>query len=143
MDTMQLVIFRLNDQEYGINIFNVNEIVPYSLPTRIPNLPAYIEGVLNLRGSVIPIISMKKRFNIEDRGVNDRTRIIVSNTGGRVAGFVVDEASEVLTIDKGSIEPVSDVVSGISQKYIEGIGKKDGGSMFILLDFNEIYSEEA
>lgn len=142
MDTLQLVIFRLNGQEYGINIFNVNEIVPYGLPTKIPNSPAYIEGVLNLRGRVIPIISLKKKFNMEDNGVNDRTRIIVSNAGGRITGFIVDEASEVLTIEKESIEPVSDIATDISSKYIGGIGKKAGGDMFILLDFNEIYNEQ-
>ncbi len=143
MDTMQLVIFRLNGQEYGIDIFNVNEIVPYSKPTKIPNSPAYIEGVLNLRGHVIPVMSLKKRFNLEDSGTDDRTRIVVANTGGNVAGFVVDEASEVLTVDKGSIEPVSEVVSGISRKYINGVGKLDNGRMYILLNFNELYSEEA
>ncbi|NLK36016.1 MAG: purine-binding chemotaxis protein CheW [Gracilibacteraceae bacterium] len=141
MDTMQLVIFRLDDQEYGVNIFNVNEIVPYALPTKIPNLPVYIEGVLNLRGSVIPVINLRKKFNLEDSAVNDRTRIIVSNNEGKTAGFVVDEASEVLTIDKDSIEQVSDVVSNISRRYIEGIGKKEGGEMFILLNIKELYSE--
>lgn len=141
MDTMQLVIFRLDDQEYGVNIFNVNEIVPYALPTKIPNSPVYIEGVLNLRGSVIPVINLRKKFNLEDSAVNDRTRIIVSNNEGKTAGFVVDEASEVLTIDKDSIEQVSDVVSNISRRYIEGIGKKEGGEMFILLNIKELYSE--
>jgi purine-binding chemotaxis protein CheW len=143
MDTMQLVIFRLDGQEYGIDIFNVNEIVPYSKPTKIPNTPAYIEGVLNLRGHVIPVMSLKKRFNLEDAGADDRTRIIVANTGGTVAGFVVDEASEVLTVEKSSIEPVSEIVSNISKKYISGVGKLDNGRMYILLNFNELNSEDA
>ncbi len=143
MDTMQLVIFRLNGQEYGIDIFKVNEIVPHSKPTKIPNSPAYIEGVLNLRGHVIPIISLKKKFNLEDAGTDDRTRIIVANTGGNVAGFVVDEASEVLTVDKDSIEPVSEIVSNISRKYISGVGKLDNGRMYILLNFDELYTEES
>lgn len=142
METMQLVIFRLNGQEYGIDIFKVNEIVPYSKPTKIPNSPAYIEGVLNLRGHVIPIISLKKKFNLEDAATDDRTRIIVANTGGNVAGFVVDEASEVLTVDKDNIEPVSEIVSNISRKYISGVGKLDNGRMYILLNFNELYTEE-
>lgn len=143
MDTIQLVIFRLNGQEYGIDIFNVNEIVPYSKPTQIPNSPAYIEGVLNLRGHVIPVISLKKKFNLEDTGADDRTRIVVANTGGLVAGFVVDEASEVLTVEKDSIEPVSEIVSNISRKYISGVGKLDNGKMYILLNFKELYAEEA
>ncbi len=142
MDTMQLVIFGLNGQEYGIDIFKVNEIVPYSKPTKIPNSPDYVEGVLNLRGHVIPIISLKKRFNLEDPGTDDRTRIIVSNTGGTVAGFVVDEASEVLTVEKDSIEPVSEIVSSISRKYIAGVGKLSNGRMYILLNFDELYTEE-
>ncbi|MGE5678746.1 MAG: chemotaxis protein CheW [Pseudomonadota bacterium] len=141
MDTLQLVIFQLNGQEYGIDIFKVNEIVPYTKPTKIPNSPAFIEGVLNLRGRVIPIISLKKRFNLEDAGSDERTRIIVSNTGATVAGFVVDEASEVLTVDKESIEPVSDIVSSISKKYISGVGKLSNGRMYILLNFDELYTE--
>ena len=142
MDTMQLVIFGLNEQQYGIDIFKVNEIVPYSKPTKIPNSPDYIEGVLNLRGRVIPVINLKTRFNLEDRGTDDRTRIIVSNTGGSVAGFVVDEASEVLTVNKESIEPVSEIVSSISKKYISGVGKLENGKMYILLNFDELYTEE-
>ncbi|HYE83625.1 MAG TPA: chemotaxis protein CheW [Clostridia bacterium] len=143
MDTMQLVIFGLNGQEYGIDIFMVNEIVPYTKPTKIPNSPSYIEGVLNLRGRVIPVISLKKKFNLEDSGTDDRTRIIVASTGNSVAGYVVDEASEVLTVDKDSIEPVSDIISNISRKYISGVGKLDNGRMYILLNFNELYTEEA
>lgn len=142
MDTMQLVIFGLNGQEYGIDIFKVNEIVPYTKPTKIPNSPTYIEGVLNLRGRVIPVINLKNRFNLEDPGTDDRTRIIVSNTGGSVAGFVVDEASEVLTVDKDSIEPVSEIVSSISKKYISGVGKLSNGRMYILLNFDELYKED-
>lgn len=142
MDTMQLVIFGLNEQQYGIDIFKVNEIVPYSKPTKIPNSPGYIEGVLNLRGRVIPVINLKTRFNLEDRGTDDRTRIIVSNTGGSVAGFVVDEASEVLTVNKESIEPVSEIVNSISKKYISGVGKLENGKMYILLNFDELYTEE-
>jgi purine-binding chemotaxis protein CheW len=142
MDTMQLVIFKLNGQEYGIDIFNVNEIVPYSKPTQIPNSPSYIEGVLNLRGHVIPVISLKKKFSLEDSGLNSSTRIIVANTGRSVAGFVVDEASEVRTVEKDSIETVSEIVSNISRKYISGVGKLENGRMFILLNFNEIYTAE-
>jgi purine-binding chemotaxis protein CheW len=143
MDTMQLVIFRLNGQEYGIDIFKVNEIVPYSKPTKIPNSPAYIEGVLNLRGKVIPVISLKKKFNLDSVETDDRTRIIVANTGSNVAGFVVDEASEVLTVEKDSIEPVSEIVSNISRKYINGVGKLENGRMYILLNFDELYTEES
>jgi purine-binding chemotaxis protein CheW len=143
METMQLVIFRLNGQEYGIDIFRVNEIVPYSNPTKIPNSPEYIEGVLNLRGHVIPVVNLKKRFKLEDSGTDERTRIIVANAGGVVAGFVVDEASEVLTVDKETIEPVSDIVVNIGRKYINGVGKLDNGRMYILLNFDELYREEA
>jgi purine-binding chemotaxis protein CheW len=139
---MQLVIFKLDGQEYGIDIFMVNEIVPYGKPTKIPNSPAYIEGILNLRGHVIPIINLKTKFNMKDSGTDERTRIIVTNTGNCMAGFVVDEASEVITIDMDSIEPISEVVSNISRRYISGVGKLDNERMFILLNFNELYTEE-
>lgn len=143
MDTIQLVIFGLNGQEYGIDIFKVNEIVPYTKPTKIPNSPSFIEGVLNLRGHVIPVINLKRKFNLEDTGTDDRTRIIVAGTDSGVAGYVVDEASEVLTVDKDSIEPVSDIVSNISRKYINGVGKLENGRMYILLNFDEMYKGEA
>jgi len=143
METMQLVIFRLNEQEYGVDIFKVNEIVPYMNPTKIPNSPVYVEGVLNLRGHVIPIINMKRKFNLEDSGTNDNTRIIVTDTGGNnMVGFVVDEASEVITVEKDSIEPISEVVSNINKKYINGVGNMDNGRMYILLNFSELYKEE-
>ena len=143
METMQLVIFRLNEQEYGVDIFNVNEIVPYMNPTKIPNSPVYVEGVLNLRGHVIPIINLKRKFNLEDSATNDNTRIIVTDTGRKnMVGFVVDEASEVTTVEKDSIEPISEVVSNISRKYISGVGNMANGRMFILLNFNELYKEE-
>jgi purine-binding chemotaxis protein CheW len=142
METMQLVIFRLNEQEYGVDIFRVNEIVPYTNPTKIPNSPVYIEGVLNLRGHVIPVINLKVKFNLKSSGTDDNTRIIVTNTGGNLVGFVVDEASEVITVEKDSIEPISEVVSNISKKYIKGVGNMDNGRMYILLDFNELYNEE-
>ena len=142
METMQLVIFRLNEQEYGIDIFRVNEIVPYAKPTKIPNSPAYIEGVLNLRGHVIPVISLKEKFKLEHSGTDDRTRIIVADISGNSAGFVVDDASEVLTVEKESIEPISDAVYGISRKYISGVGKMDDGRMYILLNFEVLYKEE-
>ena len=143
MDMMQLVLFRLNEQEYAIDIFKVNEIVPYRRPTMIPNTPDYVEGVLNLRGNVIPVISLKKRFQLEDTGTEDSTKIIVADTGGTIAGFVVDEASNVITVESENIEPVSEVVSNISSKYINGIGKKDDGSMYILLNFDGLYVEGA
>ena len=142
METMQLVIFRLNEQEYGVDIFRVNEIVPYANPTKIPNSPVYVEGVLNLRGHVIPVINLREKFNLKSSGTDDNTRIIVTNTGGNLVGFVVDEASEVITVEKDSIEPISEVVSNISKKYIKGVGNMDNGRMYIWLDFNELYNEE-
>lgn len=142
METMQLVIFRLNEQEYGIDIFRVNEIISYTKPTKIPSSPAYIEGVLNLRGHVIAVINLKEKFNLKDPGTDDRTRIIVTDIGGNLTGFVVDEASEVITVEKDSIEPISDIVSKISRKYINGVGKLDNGRMYILLNFDELYKEE-
>jgi purine-binding chemotaxis protein CheW len=141
METMQLVIFRLNEQEYGVDIFKVNEIVPYANPTKIPNSPVYIEGVLNLRGHVIPVINLKEKFNLKNSGTNDNTRIIVTDTGGNLVGFVVDDASEVITVEKDSIESISEVVTNISRKYIKGVGNMDDGRMYILLDFNELYNE--
>ncbi len=142
MDTIQLVIFKLNGQEYGIDIFRVSEIVPYSMPTKIPASPVYVEGVLNLRGQIIPIINLKERFSMENSEADDRTRIIVTDINGNLTGFVVDDASEVLTVGENDIEPISDMASKISKKYISGVGKMDDGRLYILLNFDELYKEE-
>ena len=141
MAESQYVIFKLGDEEYGVDIMKVKEISEFKKSTKVPNAPYFVDGIINLRGEIIPIISLKKRFNISSGEINSDTRIIVINIKNRNIGFVVDEASQVLRIDEKDIEPAPDVIVGVDRQYINGVGKM-GDKIVILLDLEKILSEE-
>ncbi|EOD01668.1 chemotaxis protein CheW [Caldisalinibacter kiritimatiensis] len=137
----QYVVFKLGKEEYGIDIMNVKEIGPYQESTKVPNTPSFIEGIINYRGNVIPIINLKKRFNLDDKGVTNNTRIIVISLNDKQIGFIVDEASETLRIAEDDIDPAPDMITGIDRKYITGVGKVDD-RLIILIDLEKVLSEE-
>lgn len=141
MTEVQLVIFKLGSEEYGVDIMQVKEIGPYKQAVRIPNTPSFIEGVINLRGEIIPIVSLKKRFSIEIEQITDQTRIIVVNVNEKQIGFIVDDASEVLTITSDQIDPAPTIVAGVDREYISGIGKLEE-RILIILDLNKLFSEK-
>ena len=141
MAEVQLVIFSLGNEDYGVNIMQVKEIVTYREPVKVPNTPHFIEGVINLRGEIIPIINLKKRFNIAGDFIKDQTRVIVMNIEGKQIGFIVDEASEVITINEENIEQAPEIVAGIDRKYISGIGKVEE-RILIVLDMAKLFSEQ-
>ncbi len=142
MTEKQYVVFKLGKEEYGIDIMNVKEIGPYKESVKVPNTPDFIEGIINYRGDVIPIINLIKRFNLEDRGVTDDTRIIVINLNEKQVGFVVDEASQTLRLDDKDIDPAPDIISSIDRRYINGVGKLDDERLLILIDLEMVLSEE-
>ncbi|HYE83263.1 MAG TPA: chemotaxis protein CheW [Clostridia bacterium] len=141
MAELQFVIFKLGKEEYGVNIMQVQEIGPYEEPVKVPNTPAFVEGVMNLRGSVIPVISLKKRFNIPGQEINENTRTIVINFGDRQIAFIVDDASEVLTLDESDIQETPEIIAGVERKYITGIGKQ-GERLLIILDLSFLLNEQ-
>ena len=141
MAEVQLVVFNLCNEEYGVDIMQVKEIVNYMVPVKVPNAPEFIEGIINLRSEIIPIINLKKRFNIEGQEIEENKRIIVMNINEKKVGFVVDEASEVISIENESIEPAPDIVTGVDRKYITGIGKS-GERILIILELDKLFSEE-
>ncbi len=141
MAEVQLVIFTLGKEEYAVEIMRVKEIVPYKEPVKIPNTPRFIEGVINLRGEIIPIISLKKRFNLVDDLINEQTRVIVVNVEGKQVGFIVDDASEVLTMHDDQIDIAPEIITGIDRNYIAGIGKLED-RILILLDLNKIFTDK-
>lgn len=141
MAELQFVVFRLGNEEYGVNIMQVQEIGPYEKPVKVPNTPDFIEGVINLRGNVIPVISLKKRFNIPGQELTDSTRTIVINFGDKQIAFIVDDASEVLTLDESDVQETPEIIAGIDRKYITGIGKH-GDRLLIILDLSYLLSEQ-
>lgn len=140
MAEMQFVVFKLGREEYGVNIMQVQEIGPYQEPVKVPNTPDFVEGVMNLRGSVIPVLSLKKRFNIPGQELTENTRSIVINFGNKQIAFIVDDASEVLTLDTAEIQETPEIIAGVDRKYITGIGKK-GERLLIILDLSFLLDE--
>ncbi len=119
----QLVVFDLASEAYGVDISTVREIIRMQTVTRMPRTPEYVEGVINLRGKVTPVIDLRKRFGLDESEEPLDKRIVVVDTGERSMGFVVDAVSEVLRVPSASIEPPSSVVMGVDSDYIIGIVK--------------------
>lgn len=136
-ELLQLVTFGIGEEEFGIDILKVQEIIRTMAITKVPNSPPYVEGVINLRGKVIPVIDLRSRFDMEYRNHDSHTRIIVLQIHGMIVGFVVDEVSEVLRIQSNTVEPPPPVVSGIESEYIKGVGKLDN-RLLILLDLDKL-----
>ena len=136
---MQLVGFIIGKEYFGVDILMVQEIIRAAPITAVPNSPEFVEGVINLRGSIIPVIELRKRLNlfIKDSKPED-SWILILNIEGRVTGFIVDSVTEVLKIDEDTIEPPPDiVVAGLESQYIRGVCKIDE-KLLILLDFDRI-----
>ena len=136
-DLLQLVTFEIGEEEFGIDILKVQEIIRTMAITKVPNSPPHVEGVINLRGKVIPVIDLRSRFMMEYRQHDNQTRIIVVDLHRVVIGFVVDGVSEVLRIQSSTVEPPPPVVSGIESEYIKGVGKLDN-RLLILLDLDKL-----
>lgn len=139
-ELIQLVSFNLDQEEYGINVLKVREIIRMLNVTRVPNTPYYVEGVINLRGKVIPIISLRKKFNLAEADHDKRTRIMVMEVGGELMGFIVDEVSEVLRISEKEIQPPPPVVSSnIDQECMSGVINQ-AERLLVLLNLEKMFS---
>jgi chemotaxis signal transduction protein len=144
MTEVQLVTFLLGAEEYGIPISQIQEIDRLAKITKVPKAAEFIEGITNLRGEVIPVLDTRKRFDLETKPSDDRTRIIIVDLGGTKTGLVVDSVREVLNLAKKDIAPPPEAIgSGIDQQFISGIGKVDAGKrMIVLLDVERILSRQ-
>ncbi len=134
--------FHLAGEDYGIEIRYVIEIIGIQNITEVPDMPAFIRGVINLRGKVIPVMDVRNRFNLEDRDYDDRTCIIVVNVDSTEVGLVVDEVSEVADIPEANVEPPPKTNRNSESSYIQGMGKINN-DVKILLDVHKLlYSGE-
>ncbi|MDA3859846.1 MAG: chemotaxis protein CheW [Melioribacteraceae bacterium] len=139
---IQLVGFKLATGEYGVDILKVQEIHRMLAITDVPNSPEFIEGVVNLRGRIIPVIDLRIRLNLPKIKHDNNTRIIVVDLEGKTVGFVVDEVSEVLRIPSNVTEPPPDlVVSGVDSGYISSVAKLED-RLLILLDLKKVLTFE-
>lgn len=135
----EYLTFRLDQEEYGIDILKVQEIRGYEQPTRIANAPAFIKGVVNLRGTIVPIVDMRIKFNCAQADYNSFTVVIILNLRDRVVGIVVDSVSDVMELSAENIRSAPDVESAIDNGCILGLGSA-GERMLILLDIEKLMS---
>lgn len=138
-EDIQLVSFMVNNEEYGVEVLKVREIIRFPEITKMPNAPEFVEGVINLRGTVVPIISLRSRFGMPDCDRNRTTRIMVMDVCGSLSGFVVDAVSEVVRTSTADILPPPAVTtSGSENGCISGILNKDG-RMIIMMDADQLF----
>jgi purine-binding chemotaxis protein CheW len=137
-ELLQLVGFRVGSEEFGLEILRVQEIIRIQPLTRVPNAAGFVDGVINLRGKVIPVIALRRCFGLENHPHDKQTRIVVAEVNGGVLGFIVDSVSEVVRIPLGTIEPPPRL-GKLEREYVSGVGKL-GDRLLILLDLERLVS---
>ncbi|KQP17011.1 chemotaxis protein CheW [Pseudorhodoferax sp. Leaf267] len=135
----EYLTFKLGEEEYGIDILKVQEIRGYEVPTRIAHAPAFLKGVVNLRGTIVPIIDMRLKFNCAQAEYNGFTVVIILHLRSRIVGVVVDSVSDVLELPPHSIRPAPDIDTSVDNACILGLGSV-GDRMLILLDIERLMS---
>ncbi|MFH2144996.1 MAG: chemotaxis protein CheW [Candidatus Omnitrophota bacterium] len=139
---IQLVVFMVGEEEFGVEINQVREIVKLVSITRMPKAPVFIEGVVNLRGQIITVIDLAKRLDLPSKGRTETSRIMVVEVGGNTVGMIVDSVSEVLRLTPDAIEATPALIeSEVHEQYLRGVGKIDD-RLLILLDLNEVLTSE-
>jgi purine-binding chemotaxis protein CheW len=136
-ELLQLVSFKIANEEFAVDILNVQEINKMTQITKVPNAPDFVEGVINLRGRVIPIIDLRTRLRLEKKEYDKDTRIVVVEISNKTIGFIVDAVREVLRIPKNITEAPPELVSGIDSEFIKAVGKLED-RLLILIDLNKI-----
>ncbi|HET7813663.1 MAG TPA: chemotaxis protein CheW [Candidatus Baltobacteraceae bacterium] len=140
-ETVHVVSFSLGTEEYGVDISQVQEIIRMVEITHVPRAPHFMEGVINLRGQLIPIIDLRTRFGMPRAEQTKSTRIVVTEIGSKRVGIVVDAVSEVINIPLEQVEDAPEMIAGVGTEYIQGVGKV-GERLIILLDLTMVISGE-
>ena len=137
MKEIKQVIFKLGDEEFGLDIMNVNAIEKHTDIVRVPNSSKFIMGIINLRGDVIPVYSLRIKFGLSTREVDENTKLIITKSNGMLIAFEVDSVAEILEINEKDISPAPNIVKNIDNNYIDQVANIKG-RMIILLDLNNI-----
>ncbi len=133
----KVIVFKLKNEEYGVDVTQVKSIERMEHITRVPNTPPFVKGVINLRGVVIPIIDLRKRFGFDIKDYNEQTRIIIVNVDEMEVGLIVDAANDVIDISLSAIEPPPKVVGGVESEYLSGVAKITD-RLLVLLNLNKV-----
>jgi purine-binding chemotaxis protein CheW len=138
----QMVVFQLSNEHYGVDIASVDSIIRMQAVTAMPLAPDFCEGVTNLRGTVLPVIDLRKRFGLPSAEATKETRIVVTETNDTMVGMMVDAVIEVQSIPESDIEPPSPLVTTVDSAFIAGIAKAQDERLTILLDLDRVLSRE-
>ena len=140
-ELLQLVSFKIGSEEYGIDILNVKEINRMVSITKVPNSPVFVEGIINLRGQIIPVVSLRTKLGMTKIEYDKDTRIVIVDIDGRTVGFLVDAVSEVLRIPRNITEAPPELTTGKDSEYITAVGKLED-RLLTLLDLNKVLVKE-
>jgi len=141
-DDIQVVVFRVGGQDFAFNIFHVQRILRYERPAPLPKAPAFLEGVLSVQGAVVPVIDLRKRFELARAEVGEETRTMILEVEGSPVGAVVDAVQEVLRVSAAQIAPPPPVVRGLAAEYIQGIIALQGRTVILLQTARLLTSSE-
>jgi len=136
----QFVTFALEGEEYGVEILKVQEIIGYQGFTKVPNVPSFVKGVINLRGSVVPVVDLRIKFSMAEKEYDNFTVILILEVKGRIIGAIVDAVSDVVNLSKQEIQATPDFSSGVRVDFITGMGRKDD-KLIIMLDIDKVLSD--
>ncbi len=137
----QYVTFRLDEETYGINVMQIQEVLRYTEIAPVPGAPDYVLGIINLRGNVVTVIDTRKRFGLSESEVSDHTRIVVLEIEGQVVGVLVDSVAEVVYLKQSEVETAPNVGNDESARFIQGVCNKNG-ELIILVEFEKMLSED-
>ena len=140
MDGIQIVVFSLNDEICGVETTQVKEIVKYESTTKMPNMPKFIDGVISLRGTVVPVVNLNKRFGLGNTEISKKTKIIINDLEGKLIGFIVNDVSEITKLPAQDIEDTPEIIKKIDNSYLKNVGKK-GEELISILDLSTILTD--
>jgi purine-binding chemotaxis protein CheW len=136
---MQVVTFHLGDEDFAVEITKVKEIILIEGITKVPQVPAYIEGVINLRGVIVPVIDLRKRLGMHTKAVDQESRIMITRLEDRSIGMIVDSVSKVMKIPRADIMPQPDSISSMAKDYLVGLAKVEKG-ILLIIDLEKVLS---
>ncbi|REE94438.1 purine-binding chemotaxis protein CheW [Paenibacillus taihuensis] len=140
-EEIKVIVFGLAHEEYGVEVDKVRTIERMMPITRVPKTPAFIKGVINLRGVVLPVIDLRGRFGLPETVETESSRIIIVAVNDLEVGFIVDAANDVIDIDENSIDTPPEVVGGIKAKYLRGVAKIGDNRLLIMLNLSEVLNK--
>lgn len=140
-EVLQWVTFKLDNETYGINVMQVQEVLRYTEIAPVPGAPAYVLGIINLRGNVVTVIDTRSRFGLESAEITDNTRVVIIESEKQVIGILVDSVAEVVYLKKSEIDLAPNVGNDESAKFIQGVSNRDG-ELLILVDLNKLLSDD-